>query len=185
MSYKQGMPLFHISLAAVILAAGICCNVFAGGADWKPYAADKKFSYYYDANRVAYPYKAIHNVLNVEVAKVGIIKVWTKRVIKDEKGREWQTKELKKSGLATKGYDRYEYTISSKELSCPDKKYRLFSETDYSKDGNELGSSVKEPGSANWEPILPDSETEALQLVICRKPKNKESDPAAVQTEGQ
>jgi hypothetical protein len=170
---------------AAIMVAGICCNVFAETADWKPYAADKHFSYYYDAHRVVYPYKTIHNVLNLELAKVGIVRVWTKRIINDEKSREWQIIALKKLSRATKGYDSYEYTVSDKELSCTDKKYKLLSETDYSKEGDVLGTFVKDPGSAEWVPIPPDSETEALQLAICRELKNNESEPQTTQDDYQ
>jgi len=165
-----------MAFVAAVLVAGLCCKVFAETSDydWKPFAADKHFSYYYDGKKIVYPYKTIRDVLNLELAKVGIVRVRTKRIIKDEKSRVWQIEELEKRGLAPKGYDKYEYTLSSKELSCTDKKFKLLSETDYSKKGDILGSFVKEPASADWEPIPPSSETEALQLVICSKKKNKE-----------
>lgn len=46
MLYKREMSLVDKALVAAIPVAGICRNVFAETADWKPYAADRHFSYY-------------------------------------------------------------------------------------------------------------------------------------------
>lgn len=183
MLYKRGMSLVCNILMAAVLVAGVCCNVAAGTADWKPYAADRHFSYYYDAHSVVYPYKGIHNVLNLELADVGIVRVRTKSIIKDEKSREWKMQELKKSGLATKGYDRYDHTVSGLEVNCTGKKYRLLSAADYSREGDQLGSVPKESGSVDWERIPPGSETEALQLAVCSVSEKKRPAAPAVQGE--
>lgn len=183
MAYKRCMSLVWNILISAVLVAGVCCNAAAGTADWKPYAADRHFSYYYDAHSVVYPYRGVHNVLNLELADVGIVEVRTKSIIKDEKSREWKMQELKKSGLATKGYDSYDHTVSGIEVNCTDKKYRLLSEADYSRGEDRLGSVLKESGSVAWEPIPQGSEAEALRLAVCSVSRNKRPDTRAGQDE--
>lgn len=155
---------FSAAITAVIL-----CSTAAGAADWEPYWGDQYFSYLYDAQSIEHPYRNIFNVLKLEFAKTGIVSVWTKRIIQGVKGREWQVDEQKKQGSTTRGYERYEYTLSRKEVSCSEKKYSVLSEADYNKDGEVLSSFSKEAQFADLKPIPPDSDTEALYHAICGK----------------
>ncbi|WP_333654335.1 surface-adhesin E family protein [Dissulfurispira sp.] len=84
---------------------------------------------------------------------------------KDNKGRDWLIQENKRLGLSSKGYENYEYTIFLKEISCSDKMSRLLSEADYTKEGNLLAKS--EYPYAEWKPIVPESDDEALQKAVC------------------
>jgi hypothetical protein len=176
MTNKKSLAAVAKAFIAVILTAGIWCSSSAWAADWKPYAGDQYSSYFYDAKRVSYPYKTIYNVMDLELAKVDIVNVWTKRIIRSEKGREWRIREQKKQGLTTKGYERYEYTMSQKEMNCSGKKYRVLSEADYTKDGGVLSLFTKDYRLADWKSISPDSDTEALHRSLCEKSKEKASD---------
>jgi|GEM_PF-3443447 hypothetical protein len=171
------------ALIALIMLAGIWCSAAAEAADWRPYAGDQNFSYFYDARLIDYPYKTVYNVLNLELSKLSIVSVWTKRIIRDNKGREWQIQEQKKLGYTTKGYERYEYTVAQKELNCSEKKYRVFSETDYGKDGDVLSSFKKDANYVEWKPIPPDSDTEALHHALCEKSKEKKAGQRDLQRE--
>ncbi len=185
MPNKKSLSAGAKTCIAVILMAGILCSAAAGAADWKQYAGDQYFSYYYDAKTVKYPYKTIFNVLKLEMAKINIASVWTKRIIKDVRGREWQVQEQKKQGFTTKGYDRYEYTLARKELNCQEKKYRLVSEADYSKDGDLLGSFEKEAQFMDWKSILPESDTEALHRAICENQNENPPEQHGLQVGGE
>ena len=183
MANKKNLSAGANALIAVIIMAGIWCSAAAEAADWRPYAGDQNFSYFYDARLIDYPYKTVYNVLNLELSKLSIVSVWTKRIIRDRKGGEWQLQEQKKLGLTTKGYERYEFTVAQKELNCSEKKYRVLLEADYSKDGDVLSSVLKDANYVDWNPIPPDSDTEALYHAICEKSKEKKTDQRDSQRE--
>ena len=175
MANKKNLSAGANALIAVIIMAGIWCSAAAEAADWRPYAGDQYFSYFYDARLIDYPYKTVYNILNLELSKLGIVRVWTKRIIRDYKGRDWQIQEQKKLGFTTKGYERYEYTVAQKELNCSEKRYRVLSEADYSKDGDVLSSVVKDANYVEWKPIPPDSDTDALHQALCEKAKQRKA----------
>ena len=181
MANKKNLSAGAKALIAVIIMAGIWCSAAAEAADWRPYAGDQYFSYFYDARLIDYPYKTVYNVLNLELSKLSIVRVWTKRITRDHKGRDWQIHEEKKLGSTTKGYDRYESTVAQKELNCSEKRYRVLSEADYSKDGDVLSSVVKDANYVEWEPIPPDSDTEALLHALCEKGKERKADQGDLQ----
>lgn len=148
-------------LEIIILAFGLTalyCN-YAYGADWKLYAENQNFSFYHNVEAQ----DPLKNILDIFRKK--IVTVWTKRVSKDDNGRNWQIQENKRLGLSTKGYENYEYTVFLKEINCPDKMSRLLSEADYTKEGNLLTKS--ESPFAEWKPIRPESDDEALQKAVC------------------
>jgi len=176
MANKKNLSAGANALIAVIIMAGMWCSAAAWAADWRPYAGDQFFSWSYDALWIDYPYKTVYNALNLEFSKLRIAGVWTKRTIRDNKGREWQVQEQKKLGLTTNGYERYEYTVARKELNCSEKKYRVLSETDYNDAGEVLSSFINEAGNVEWKPIPPDSNTEALYHVICEKARKRKDD---------
>ncbi len=182
---KKNLSAGVTAFIAVIIIAGIWCRTAAGAADWRPYAGDQYFSCFYDAVRTDYPYKTVYNVLHMELTKLGIVSVWTKRIIRDEKGRERRIQEQKKLGFTTKGYERYEYTVSRKELDCSEKKYRVLSEKDYSKDGDVLSSLMNDARTADWNQITPDSDTEALYHAICENAKQIKSGQQDLQPEAE
>ncbi len=176
MGNKKNLSAGANALIVLIIMAGIWCGTAAEAADWRPYAGDQFFSYFYDARLIDYPYKTVYNVLNLELAKLGIVRVWTKRTIRDNKGREWQIQEQRKLGFTTKGYERYEYTTAQKELDCSREQYRVLSEADYGKDGDVLSSFRKDANYVEWKPVPPDSDTEALLQALCGKGKGKKGD---------
>jgi len=176
MANKRNLSAGANAFIAVIIMAGIWCSAAAEAADWKPYAGDQYFSYFYDAGRIDYPYKTVSNILNLELSKLSIVSVWTKRIIRDRKGCEWQIQEQKKVGLTTRGYERYEYTLDHKELDCSKEKYRVLSEADYNKDGEVLSSFINDARYVDWKPVPPDSDTEALHHALCEKAKEKKDD---------
>ena len=171
MANKKNLSAGVKAFIAVIIMAGIWFSVAAEAADWRPYAGDQYFSYFYDARSTDYPYKTVSNVLNLELSKLSIVSVWTKRIIRDRKGRERQIEEQKKLGFTTKGYERYEYTVAHKELNCSKRRYRVLSEADYSKDDDVLSSVKKDVNYVEWNPIPPDSDTDALHQALCEKAK--------------
>lgn len=173
MAKIKGMYIKRLIAAVMVVIAW--CSVSAGAADWKPYAADPNFSYFYDANKIEYPYKSMHNVMKLELANVDIVRVRTKRIVNGEKGREWQIQEQKKLGRTTEGFESFEFMVVGEELNCPEQKYRVLSEASYTKDGIELDSFVREDHFENWKPIPPRSDAEALHGVLCRKPRGSGS----------
>lgn len=181
MVYKKNLSAGAYALIAVVIMAGIWCSAVADAADWTPYAGDQYFSYFYDAKRIDYPYKTVFNVLNLELSKLSIVSVWTKRIIRDRKGIDWQIREQKKQGLTTKGYDRYDYTIAQKQLKCSRGKYRVLWEADYNKEGEVLSSVMKDANYVEWEQIPPDSDTEALLHTLCEKPKERKAEQKDLQ----
>ena len=172
---KKNLSAGAKAFIAVIMMAGIWCSAAAEAADWRQYAGDQYFSYFYDAGGIDYPYKTVYNVLNLELSKLSIVSVWTKHIIRDKKGREWQIQEQKKLGSTTKGYERYEYTMAHKELNCSEKKYRVLSEADYTEDGDVLSSFMKDANYVEWKPIPPDSDTETLHHALCGKTKERKA----------
>jgi hypothetical protein len=145
----------------IIIAFGLiafCCN-YAYGADWKLYAENQNFYFYHNVDKPD-PLKII-----LDIFRKKIVRIWTKHVSKDNKGRNWQIQENKRLGLSIKGYENYEYTVFLKEINCSDKMSRLLSEADYTKEGNLLAKS--EYPYAEWKPIVPESDDEALQKAIC------------------
>lgn len=145
----------------IILAFGLvalCCN-HAYGAEWKLYAETQNFFFYHNVETQD-PLKNIFDIFRKK-----IVKVWTKRVSKDDNSRNWQIQENKRFGLSIKGYENYEYTVFLKEIKCSDKMSRLLSEADYTKDNNLLSKS--ESPYAEWKPIVPGSDDEALQKTVC------------------
>ncbi|GER92776.1 hypothetical protein A45J_0501 [hot springs metagenome] len=145
----------------IILTLGMIalCLDYAHGADWKLYAENQDFYFYYDMDKPD-PLKLIADIFRKK-----IVTVWTKRVSKDERGRNYQIYTNKKLGLSVKGYENYEYTIFLKEINCSNKMSRLLSEADYTKDGNLLAKS--ESPYAEWKPIVPESDEEVLQKAVC------------------
>ncbi len=135
----------------------------ADGADWKSYAENQNFSFYYNAEEPD-PLKEILNIF-----KKRIVRVWTKRAVKNNKGRGWQIQENKRLGLSVKDYEQYEYTLSLKEINCSDKMIRSLSEADYAKEGNSLAKS--ESPFAGWSPVIPASSDESLYRTVCLFPE--------------
>jgi hypothetical protein len=153
----------------IILAFGLIalyCN-YTYGADWKLHAETQNFYFYHNVDKPD-PLKLI-----LDIFRKKIVTVWTKRVTKDDKGRDWLIQENKRLGLSSKGYENYEYTIFLKEISCSDKMSRLLSEADYTKEGNLLAKS--EYPYAEWKPIVPESDDEALHKAVCRPLFSKSS----------
>lgn len=150
-----------------IILATFCFAILQGntadGADWKSYAENQNFSFYYNAEEPD-PFKEIANIF-----KKRIVRVWTKRATKNNKGRDWQIQENKRLGLSMKDYEQYEYTLSLKEINCSDKMIRLLSETDYAKEGNLLAKS--ESPFARWGPVVPTSSDESLYKAVCLFPE--------------
>lgn len=145
----------------IILAFGliaIYCN-HAYGAEWELYAENQNFSFYYNVEAQD-PLKNIFDIFRKK-----IVTVWTKRVSKDDKGRNWQIQENKRLGLSIKGYENYEYTVFLREINCSDRISRSISEADYTKNGNLLSKS--ESPYSEWKPIVPGSDDEALQKAVC------------------
>ncbi len=171
MANKKNLPAGAGAVIAVVMMAGIWFCAAAEAADWRRYAVDQNFSYFYDAGLIDYPYKNVYSVLNLEFSKLSIVSVWTKSIIRGNRGRDWQIEEQKKQGLTTKGYVRYEYTVAQKELNCSEKRYRVLSEVDYNRDGDVLSSFAKDVNYVEWKPIPPDSDTDALLHALCEKPK--------------
>ncbi|MDI6729121.1 MAG: hypothetical protein QMD44_09395 [Thermodesulfovibrionales bacterium] len=148
-------------LGIIILAFGLTalyCN-YAYGAEWELYAENQNFSFYYNVEAQD-PLKNIFDIFRKK-----IVTVWTKRVSKDDKGRNWQIQENKRLGLSIKGYENYEYTVFLREINCSDRISRSISEADYTKNGNLLSKS--ESPYSEWKPIVPGSYDEALQKTVC------------------
>lgn len=131
----------------------------AHGADWKLYAENQDFYFYYNIDKPD-PLKLIRDIFSKK-----IVVVWTKHVSKGERGKDYQIHSNKKLGLSVKGYENYEYTIFLKEINCSDKMFRLLSEEDYTKEGNLLSKS--ESPYSEWKPIVPGSDNEKLQKAVC------------------
>ncbi|MBI3592255.1 MAG: hypothetical protein HY099_02030 [Nitrospirae bacterium] len=164
----------------VITALIVVCGYGAADvADWKPYAETRYFNFYYDAGDIRYLSKSIFNLFEGKNPKGDISGVWIKRVIKGEKGRDFQIQEQRKHGLSIRGYEQYEYTMALKEINCSDKMYRIISEVDYNKEGGKLGAYTNEPRWVSWRSILPESEDEVLHKALCEETKaEKPGQPA-------
>lgn len=150
--------MFAITFVLLVIINIYCTK--AEGTNWETYYETQNFYFYYNADTKKDPIK---NILDIFRKK--IVKAWTKRLIKGNEGRNWQIQENKRLGLSTKGYENYEYTISLKEINCSDKMVRTISDVDYSKEGNLLAKS--ESPYADWKPIIPESDDEALHKAVC------------------
>lgn len=169
MKRQKALP----SMIVVFAVVGTLCIAFAAeGTGWKPYAETAFFTFHYDADDIRYPSKRL-DLNRVKVVKGYILGVWTKRVPRGEEGRERQIEEYKKSGLSTKGYERYAHTVAMEEINCREKTFRVISETDFDKEGNKLGAFVQEPSRVRWKPILPESDHDALFTVLCKELPSK------------
>jgi hypothetical protein len=142
--------------------AGALLSGSAEGAEWKKYAENQHFTSYYRVEELN-PLDQLTAIFSRKP-----VKVWTKRNIKSEKGRERQISENKRSGFSTTGYEDYEYSLFLNEINCSEKTFRILSEADYTKEGNILAKS--EMPYAVWKPIAPDSENELLHKTVCPEP---------------
>jgi len=159
--------LLLAKIGSILMAFWIItfCYSKAEGADWKLYAENQNFYFYHNVEAQ----DPLKNILDIFRKK--IVKAWTKRVIKGDKGRDWQIQENKRLGISTKGYDNYEYTIFLKEINCSDSMVRPISEADYTKERNLL--SKAEFPYAEWKHIIPESDDEALHKAVCTLSKTE------------
>ncbi len=162
MTTKKALPA-KIGIILTALCFTILHSNTAYGADWKLYSENQYFYFYYNAEEPD-PLKEI-----LSIFKKRIVRVWTKRSIKNDKGRDRQILENKNLGLSVKDYEHYEYTLSLKEINCSDKMIRLLSEADYAKEGDLLAKS--ESPFAGWSPVVPASSDESLYKAVCIFPE--------------
>jgi len=161
-----------------LLVLSFCGFTKAESADWTLYSESDKFYFYLNASDLKVSVKDYFSLPWTKLSKA-----WTKRVIKNEQGRNWQIEENKKLNITTRGYENYEYTISLTEINCSDKSRRTIAETDYSKEGNILAA-LEEP-YARWKPITPESAHELLYQLLCGKINTQQSEENAEETNKQ
>jgi len=160
-------------IISALLVLSFCSHTKAEGADWKLYAESDNFYFYFDSSNIKH---SVKDYLSLPWTRFS--KAWTKRVIRNEQGRNWQIQENKKLSLTTRGYENYEYTIALIEINCSDTSRRTLAETDYSKGGSILAAS-EEP-YARWKPVTPESAHEMLYQLLCGK---LNAQPTEVNTE--
>ena len=173
---------FSLSYSRIIICAllllSFCGFTKAESADWTLYSESDKFYFYLNTSDLKVSVKDYFSFPWTKLSKA-----WTKRVIKNEQGRNWQIQENKKLKITTRGYENYQYTISLTEINCSDKSRRTIEETDYSKEGNILAAS-EEP-YARWKPITPESAHELLFQLLCKKGNTKQTEENTEETDKQ
>lgn len=169
-----------LSNLGVIISALLVLSFFshtkAEGADWKLYAESDNFYFYLDSSNIKH---SVKDYLSLPWTKLS--KAWTKRVIRNEQGRNWQIQENKKLNLTTRGYENYEYSIALIEINCSDNSRRTLAETDYSKGGGILAAS-EEP-YASWKQVTPESAHELLYKLLCGKLNTQPSEENTEETD--
>lgn len=157
-----------IAIFVIILTVIIFFNVgFSYGGAWSFYGDAVGFKYFYQIDRPFLGSETASIIKNkfLSFFSKNLIRVWTKRVAKDELGRSMQIEKHISLGLSIKGYDSYSHSISLKEINCEEKTVRDLSETDYDMNGKELGKS--ESMYALWRFIEPQSGDERLYNEVC------------------
>jgi hypothetical protein len=129
-----------------LVALVLFLNSELQGADWKVYAhTDEGNAYHYDK-------QSITRTADNHVC------VWIKIIFSDEGIREVISK------LGEK-YNNISDTIFYYKVDCTEKKWKLLSGTDYSKDGKVISSSDND---TKWSFIIPDSMMNALYEKVCK-----------------
>lgn len=107
----------------------------------------------------------------------GIAKTWIKTIQCEKSKKEIISIWIDgKSGDEIIKWLDYEYQLSLEEFYCEGNKRRIISIYNYDKNGNCLNfkeKSSSEPGSLEWESIVPETVSEAIFSSVC-KSKNQQ-----------
>jgi hypothetical protein len=117
------------------------------GADWRIYAGTDEGQFYYDAESVTRPAEGIvHFRHRANFSENGV------RRIAEAFGRE---------------YEDLSYSISVREINCPERKIRSLGVTYFSRAGKPLDAAVD--SQTDWHPIEPTAVIEGLYQMVCRQ----------------
>ncbi len=132
-------------VGVLIIGLLIFGHVEAWGADWRYLGKNEQGKSFYDTESITRPFKNVVRVLaRWEYNQNGVSEI------------------VKKLG---KKYEGINYTISVEEINCSDKKKRILSLTDYSKEGKIIFSSSN---GSEWENIIPGTYFESLYKAVCK-----------------
>jgi len=116
-------------------------------ADWKIYAGTDEGQFYYDAESLAHPSAGvIHLRHKANFSENGV------RRIARAFGKE---------------YEDLAYSISVREINCPERKIRSLGVTYFSKTGESLDAAVN--SQTEWHPIEPTAVVEGLYQAVCKE----------------
>ncbi len=116
-------------------------------ADWKIYAGTDEGQFYYDAESLAHPAQGIvHMRHKASFSENGIRRI------------------MKAFG---KEYEDLAYSISVREINCPERKIRSLGVTYYSKTGKPLDAAID--SQTEWHSIEQTAVIEGLYQMVCKE----------------
>lgn len=92
------------------------------GSDWLIYSRDPYFLYSFNPKSIQHPTPQY-------------TRVWTKKSLRSEEGRDQWIADQKKAGTLEPGFEGYKYSLVQYDIDCPNRMYRRVSSTDYSSTG--------------------------------------------------
>jgi hypothetical protein len=116
-------------------------------ADWKIYAGTDEGQFYYDAASVAHP---AENIIHLR-HKATFSENGVRRIVE----------------IFGKEYEDLGYSISVREINCPERKIRSLGVTYFSKSGKALDAAID--SRTEWHSIEQTAVIEGLYQVVCKE----------------
>ncbi|HPB38124.1 MAG TPA: hypothetical protein PK125_08180 [Syntrophorhabdus sp.] len=143
-------------VVVLILVLFLTLSSLSTAADWVYYSSDNlDNASFYDRESISFPSK-------------GVVRVWIKQLY-SEKGKMNEITERTKSNLTIDGLNELSYALCLHEIKCDAKEDAIVTCTSYSNSGNTLNSFNISKDRLKWEPIYPDSISEALWKAVCKR----------------
>lgn len=123
----------------------------ATGSDWLIYFRDPYFIYSFNPQSIQHPTSQY-------------TRVWTKKALRSEEGRDQWIAEQKKAGTLVPGFEGYKYSLAQYEVDCPNRIIRQMSSADY----NSAGELRTEPNvRTRWHNVIAGTREHRLHDALC------------------
>lgn len=123
----------------------------ATGSDWLIYHRDSYFVYSFNPQSIQHPTSQY-------------TRVWTKKALRSEEGREQWIADQKKAGTFGPGFEDYKYTLAHYEVDCPNRIIRVMSSADYGSTGELRAESN---ARTRWHTIVAGTREHRLHDALC------------------
>lgn len=127
-------------------------EILSPGSEWKPYADSPLYRYAYNTRSVK------HDTWSG-------VKVWTRRLPRDEEAKHAIIKELEKDGARAADAEGYQFTMTRFEFDCANRMIRTVETFDYGT-GGVMESRI--PPVSDWAAVPPGSDRDRLYRAVCR-----------------